>query len=165
MTTEAPKVRVGVGAFILKSEQEDNKNPRFLVGKRKGAHGAGTFALPGGHLEFGESPEECAAREMLEETGLAVKNVRFLTATNDYMPADNKHYVTIFMVSEREDASAEAEILEPDKCEGWEWWSWEELTSYVEKQNEAQDVNKLEKKLFIPFLNLMKQRPGLLPTN
>lgn len=57
----------------------------------------GTWALPGGHLEFGESFETCAVRETLEETGLNIKDVRFLTATNSVMTAEDKHYVTIFM--------------------------------------------------------------------
>lgn len=101
MTSAAPEVRVGVGNFVLRSLHEDPANPQFLIGQRKGSHGAGTYALPGGHLEFGETPEQCAARETLEETGLKVSKVRFLTATNDILPADNKHYITIFTVSAR----------------------------------------------------------------
>lgn len=57
----------------------------------------GTWGLPGGHLEFGESFETCAARETLEETGLKIKDVRFLNATNSIMKVENKHYITIFM--------------------------------------------------------------------
>jgi 8-oxo-dGTP diphosphatase len=57
----------------------------------------GTWGLPGGHLEFGESFETCAARETLEETGLRIQDVRFLNATNSIMKAENKHYITIFM--------------------------------------------------------------------
>ena len=34
---------------------------------------AGTWWLPGGGLEFGESPRECLEREFLEETGLDVR--------------------------------------------------------------------------------------------
>ena len=37
----------------------------------RGSHGRPYFALPGGHLEFGESPEECMRRELLEELGVA----------------------------------------------------------------------------------------------
>lgn len=101
--------RVGVGVFVI------NKDGKFVLGIRKGSTGSGTngsfiflflrfsqfkigtWALPGGHLEFGETFEECAAREILEETGLALEDLRFLTATNNVMKAENKHYITIFM--------------------------------------------------------------------
>jgi 8-oxo-dGTP diphosphatase len=56
----------------------------------------GTMQCPGGHLEHGESFAETAAREVLEETGLVVGNIKFLTATNDVFP-EGKHYVTIFV--------------------------------------------------------------------
>jgi len=61
------------------------------------ANGSGTLALPGGHLEFGETFEACAEREVLEETGLNIRHLRFLTATNSVMKDAGKHYVTIFM--------------------------------------------------------------------
>jgi 8-oxo-dGTP pyrophosphatase MutT (NUDIX family) len=61
------------------------------------SHGiTGTMQLPGGHLEYGESFAETAAREVLEETGLEVGNIKFLTATNDVF-GEGKHYVTIFV--------------------------------------------------------------------
>lgn len=59
--------RVGVGVFVL------NENGHVLVGKRTGSLGAGTLALPGGHLELHETFSDCAAREVLEETGLALE--------------------------------------------------------------------------------------------
>ena len=57
---------------------------------------AGTFQCPGGHLEHGESFAQTAAREVLEETGLVVGDIKFLTATNDVFP-EGKHYVTVFV--------------------------------------------------------------------
>lgn len=159
-----PKVRVGIGAFILKSKEESLENPRFLIGKRLNAHGAGSYALPGGHLEFGETPEQCVTREVLEETGLKVSYVRFLTATNDYMPADGKHYISLYMVGVRDNDSELPQVLEPDKCEKWEWVDWEHLTEWVKIQSEAGDNEVLERKLFSPFLNLIQQRPGIIPS-
>jgi ADP-ribose pyrophosphatase YjhB (NUDIX family) len=59
----------------------------------------GTWSLPGGHLDLDESFEDCAVREIREETGIVLQqeDVRFLTAINDHMDEDLKHYITIFM--------------------------------------------------------------------
>jgi len=72
----------------------------------------GTYALPGGHLDFGESFEQCAAREVKEETGLNVQDVRFLTATNTVFGDTGKHYVTIFMTA-MVVASNDGSVAEP----------------------------------------------------
>ena len=116
LSMERPKV--GVGVFVV-------KDGKFLMGRRKGAHAAGTWALPGGHLEFGETLEECAHREVMEETGVVVKNIKRATFTNDIFVAENKHYITIFMVAEYD--SGNVQTCEPDKCEGWEWCDWSDV--------------------------------------
>jgi ADP-ribose pyrophosphatase YjhB (NUDIX family) len=59
--TERPKV--GVAAIII-------KDGKVLLGKRKSAHGQGTWNFPGGHLEYGESWQDCAKRETMEEAGI-----------------------------------------------------------------------------------------------
>ena len=61
---DRPKVGVGVAVF---------QEGRILLGKRKGAHGDGEWGFPGGHLELGETVEECARRELFEETGMQVE--------------------------------------------------------------------------------------------
>ena len=168
MSLTDPTVRVGVGVFILRSSSApspDDKNghPSFLLGKRINAHGAGTWATPGGHLEFGETPEKCAAREVLEETGLKVKDMRFLTTTNDFMPDAGRHYVTLFMVCVREDDAQEAKVMEPDKCEGWEWVRWGDLVSWVDLNDADEARHGGERRLFMPLLNLVRQRPEVKP--
>ncbi|EEA21275.1 hypothetical protein TMatcc_009322 [Talaromyces marneffei ATCC 18224] len=159
----APEVRVGVGVFVLYSSQESSTNPRFVMGKRLNSHGSGTYALPGGHLEFGETPEDCAIREVLEETGLEISEPKFLTATNDYMPAEGKHYITLFMVCVRKNEEQVPQVLEPHKCESWDWVSWEDLKSATDEQNNARDNDVLERPLFLPLLNLARQRPETVP--
>lgn len=86
---------VGVAVIVT-------QNKKVLLGKRKGTHGAGSWAFPGGHLEFNESIKGCAIREVYEETGLSIKNIRRATFTNDIFQAENKHYVTVFVVAEYE---------------------------------------------------------------
>lgn len=63
------KINVGVGVMIF------DKDGMILLGKRKGSHGAGEYSFPGGHLEYGESFEECAKREVMEECGIEIKNL------------------------------------------------------------------------------------------
>jgi 8-oxo-dGTP diphosphatase len=110
--------RVGVGIFVF-------KNGKFLMQQRQGAHGSGSWSVPGGHLEFGESFEDTAKREVEEETGLQIKNINFGAVTNDYFPDENKHYVTIWMLSDYD--SGQEHITEPDKCLKQEWHTFEDL--------------------------------------
>jgi 8-oxo-dGTP diphosphatase len=79
----------------------------------------------GGHLEFGETVEDCAKRETLEETGLVLDSVSPGPFTNDIFAAENKHYVTLFVTSNC--SIGEPRLLEPDKCGGWEWFDWGHL--------------------------------------
>ena len=49
---------------------------QFLIGQRPaGVPLAGLWEFPGGKIEAGESPEAAAARECLEETGLAIEAI------------------------------------------------------------------------------------------
>ena len=107
--------KVGIGVMVIK---EGN----ILLGKRKNAHGEGTWSYPGGHLEFGESWEACATREVREETGIEIKNLRFGMVTNDVFKKEQKHYITIFIVADF--ASGTVTLMEPHKCETWHWFEW-----------------------------------------
>lgn len=116
--SEARQVKVGVGVIVQRSG-------RVLLGLRQGSHGAGTWALPGGHLEFGETIEDCARRETLEESGLVLTDIRSGPFTSDVFEAEGKHYVTLFVLARSE--QGEPQICEPDKCQRWDWFDWTEL--------------------------------------
>ena len=65
---------------------------------RKGSRGAGTWALPGGHLEFGESFAACGLREVAEETGLKLgANYAFHLVSVQNCQFSDAHYVTLFL--------------------------------------------------------------------
>ena len=123
---------VGVGVVVIKGN-------KVLLGKRKNAHGEGSWCFPGGHLEFNESVEECAVREVREEIGIEIKNLRLGPFTNDVFEKEGKHYVTLFVIAEY--ASGKAKVMEPEKCEKWAWFEW----------------NRLPEPLFLPIQNLLKQ--------
>lgn len=54
---------------------------------RKAEWSPGRYSLVAGFLDFGESLEECAIREVREETGIEIKNVRYVGSQNWPFPA------------------------------------------------------------------------------
>ena len=110
--------RVGVGVIVVKDD-------RVLLLERKGVHGQGTWSTPGGHLEYGESPEECAARETMEETGVTIAHVRALGYTNDVFSSSGLHYITLWMRGEYE--SGQATVAAPYEASQVGWFAWDAL--------------------------------------
>jgi 8-oxo-dGTP diphosphatase len=52
------------------------ENEQVLLAQRKKEPFIGYWIAPGGKIEPGESPYQCAVRELLEETGLSAQNPR-----------------------------------------------------------------------------------------
>lgn len=124
--------KVGVGVIVI-------CKGKILLGKRKNSHGEGTWSLPGGHLEYAESLEECAVREVMEEAGIKISNIKLGPYTNDIFSSEKKHYITLFAVCEL--ADGKPSVMESEKCERWEWFDWDNLPQ----------------PLFLPIENLLKQ--------
>ncbi len=97
-----------------------------------------------------ESWQDCAKREVLEECNLELETPMFGHVTNDPMPKEGKHYVTIFMIATCKSTNPlqTPQNMEPHKCEGWNSYSWEELETC---QNQGD--------LFGPLDLLVKQKP------
>lgn len=116
-----PRPLTGTGVMIFKDQ-------KILLGKRKGSHGAGEWAFPGGHLELGESFEEGVYKELEEETGIQIKDLTFLSAVNvTYYMHENphKHYIHFGFYASW--VAGEPEVKEQKKCEEWRWFSMGEL--------------------------------------
>ena len=127
-------VQVGAGVIMIRNE-------RILMGERIGSLGAGTWALPGGQLEMGESIEQCARREVLEETGLVLVSIKKYGFTNDIFEEERKHHVTLYVTALCPEG--EPEVREPDQCRQWKWF----------------EINNLPRPLFLPLINLLNERP------
>ncbi|MFC1400654.1 NUDIX domain-containing protein [Streptacidiphilus sp. N1-5] len=122
METEAPPaasalptapahVRVGVQAVLLRDGQ-------VLLGLRRNTFGAGSWGLPGGHLEAGETLTEAAHRELAEEAGLIAHDSRVCCVT-DPDPAANHHMqVGVKVLS----YSGFVKVREPERCAQWRFW-------------------------------------------
>ena len=55
------------------------RDGHVLLAQRQKAPDAGKWGFPGGHVELGETALDAAARELLEETGVVARPVKYLS--------------------------------------------------------------------------------------
>ncbi len=133
------KIGAGFGVMLL----HDGK---VLLGRRHSdpekadseLHGEGTWTMPGGKLEFGESFEDGAVRELFEETGIKAtfNNIKVISLSNDRVP--DAHFVTVgTLCTEFEN---EPKVMEPDEITEWKWF----------------DLNALPENVFPPSMQVLK---------
>lgn len=122
-------IKVGCEIFIIENE-------KVLLGKRKNCYGEGTWALPGGHLEQGESIGGCVIRELKEELGICALEFK-LVSLSDFIN-ERGHYVHISFLLEK--FSGEIQNMEPDRCYEWKYFC----------------ISDLPKELFNPHVNILK---------
>lgn len=108
---------VGTSAVVV-------RDGAVLLGRRRGAHGAGDWSFPGGKVEAGEPAAQAVARELEEETGLSARTIEPITWTDDVFVADGLHYVTLHHLVE---AVGDPVVREPDKVREWTWHRWDDL--------------------------------------
>jgi len=132
----APRPYVGVATLVW-------REGKLLLGERLQPGAANCWQFPGGRLEYGEDVLSCARREVREETGIEIHQLKLAGYCNDAFIADSHHYVTLFVSAQQ--LHGEPEVKEPEKCQRWQWFS----------------PDCLPAPLFTPILNLLKARPDL----
>ncbi len=143
-----PRPLVGMGVLVM-------RDGRVLLGRRKGAHGAGYYAAPGGHIELGDSLAETARREVWEECGLRIEDIRLLSV-GTYIWGESKHYVDVDVVCQAPEG--EPQNCEPDRCEGWAWYSLDDLPEplFIVTQNM---IASLRAGRPLPDLDVINRQP------
>jgi len=130
--------RVGIGVIVT-------RNGKILLGERLRGHGAGTFEIPGGHLEFGETFEEAAKREVFEETNIdTIDVIGIVSLGNDI--AFDKHYVSIGILAEYR--SGDIRDAEPDQSRNWTWYDPNDLPTPMFPHSHRVIKNWLEKTMY-----------------
>jgi 8-oxo-dGTP diphosphatase len=124
MPEEKKKIGAGIGIIL-------EKDGKILLGKRhpdpvkagSAFLSAGEWCLPGGKLEWGESFEEGAIRETLEETGITIHDPKVISVHS--CKNEHAHFVTVGLKATS--WKGEARVTEPDEITEWQWFPLDDL--------------------------------------
>ncbi|MFJ2578649.1 NUDIX hydrolase [Kitasatospora aureofaciens] len=119
MTKQTAEGRPGIAAAIVVQEG------RVLMVRRRVSEGQLSWQFPAGEIEAGESPEEAAARETKEETGLGVASIKLL--------GERVHPKTGRLMSYTacEVVSGTAEVVDTEELDELAWVVLDEIPQYV----------------------------------
>jgi len=106
-----------------------NKNGEILLGKRINSFGEGFYGIPGGRVERGEKLASCADRELKEETGLKSKEFRYLCVVKEWQESKNQDFIHFIFLCN--DFDGTPVLLEPEKCESWNWYDLNNLPENI----------------------------------
>lgn len=129
---EVKHIRGGCGVMIFNIED------KLLLGLRNSdekkadseLHEEGTWTMPGGNIEYGETFEEAGTREAKEETGLDIKDLEVICVQTD--KNEYAHYISVGMIAKTYQGIPK--VMEPDEIVEWKWF----------------DLNDLPKNIFSP---------------
>ncbi|MDZ7673070.1 MAG: NUDIX domain-containing protein [Halanaerobiales bacterium] len=110
-----------VGAVIL------NSNNKVLICKSNKWNQK--YVIPGGHIEAGEKMEEALRREVREETGLEIYNIKLLGISESIYSKsfkNQKHFIFIDFLCHSD--SIEVELN--DEAQAYEWINLDEIEDY-----------------------------------
>jgi len=131
------KFGAGFGVIIL-------DKGKILLGKRhpdpdkadSSFRSADEWCIPGGKLDWGETLENGAIREVKEETGITIKDPKVISVHNCIN--EYAHFVTVGLIAKNR--NGEPKVTEPDEIVEWKWF----------------DLNKLPKPMYFPSLEVIE---------
>ncbi len=102
--------------------------------------------LPGGKVEFGESVQQCAIRELEEETGITAKIVRLLEVSEIIIPEKPWHSITISYLGEFTGGELKSEAEHSHGQKYPQWLSVDQL-----RQVKYHPISAINKAMGIPL--------------
>lgn len=110
--------RLGCGAAIV-------RDSRILLIRRLRDPEAGCWGLPGGKVDWLEPVEQAVRREISEELGITLHDIKLLCVVDQIDSAGITHWVSpVYLATE---FAGEPQLTEPDKHSGIGWFDLSEL--------------------------------------
>lgn len=133
-------IGVGVGALIF------NDRGEMLLGLRgqKSKNEVGTWEIPGGAIEFGETLAEGLKREIKEEIDIEIEVGELLHVCDHIIPKENQHWVSPTYICKI--ISGTPKIMESEKCDKLEWFSLDEALKLPLSIATRQDIKALQRR-------------------
>lgn len=105
--------------FVLSASVFLHRAGEILILKRAGGYAGGGWFVPGGHIEFGETPLEAVVRETWEETAITLDPAapRLVAVTTFYPSPEEQHHGFIYLA----DCPPEAECVLNEEHTGFRW--------------------------------------------
>lgn len=119
-TYKYPRPAVTADCIVITRESE----PKVLLIRRGGAPFKGGWAFPGGFMNMNETTEQCAIRELKEETGLQISNIQQIGAYSKVDRDPRGRIVTVAYLAIVDEPIA---VTGQDDAAKAEWWTISDL--------------------------------------
>jgi len=111
-------IGVGCGVFIVNEKGETLLSVRSKSSKNE----IGTWNKIGGAVEYGETVVEGLKREVMEEIGVKLKDIVFLSYTDHILVNENQHWLGLNYMAKIKEGFPKN--LEPDKNDEIKWFKF-----------------------------------------
>lgn len=109
---------------------DKSKPGHVVLGRRKEFLGGGLYQVPCGEIEFGETWEEAAKREVLESVAMDICDLKVCSVVDTVEQTIGYHAVTVFVRSAVDPSRQTVpRAMQPDRSDSWHWREWHELPS------------------------------------
>ena len=130
MAIEKNTIGAGCGVMVFNDKNQlllglRNENENLADSE---LHEEGTWTMPGGNIEYGETFEEAGAREAYEETGIIINPNDLEVICVQVDKNEHAHYISVGMIAKL--FEGKPKVMEQDIVD-WKWFDLDNLPKNI----------------------------------